>query len=677
MLRFDSYPDKSTWLPVIALAFLLARLALHAQSPPLVIAWQAPDCSSAGNPTWCQNFIKYELPSLSGIGITMTWSAVDNCTALGGPCLSDSSCSGATCYNWAAVDNSLDAYINYTGIAGWNWKTGCAGGKPCKIVIIVKPEVDSGNVNTATPQYVFSAAYASGLPGSPGAQDVVVCSGFQGAGGTVELYPLHNWQSNDFAIWHAGNCSVLSGNDIKCSGSIPDFSGFPVVYEQPIMTAYQTLLTNLAGHYSPSGIGKGPEVSPYLAYVRAGMASGGENNPQCEVYGTISSSDWGNPLTVPAGYVVQPSIGNSGKFIYVADSAGSTGSAAPFWCQNGGCYTSSDGTISRWHNVGSRTVGMTATPIWPGPKGQFPPGNQPQEYSDNGYLASWSAPSANGYVATMMQFLAGVGATFPWDVSSHFGPDSSSGVPPDAYAYADAEALLAAQSGIGFGMQSLNIGDPISSPLGVYPTSRQDWVANFQKYPNAPVHHLQLNDPGTTYFWPGYYINNITVTSGEATITCEPNSVNVLYDCSPFSGQEIFISGNSNILLNGTWMVNCTGAMGACLMNQLQFSTAASFMSTPTGYGGIVWSPNYWPITMPFALQRGATSLELWECDLDYAFGQVTTQPVPNETSGSGCPEWGLIGPDTNYENAISNTLLGQPAITSFHSDNFSNSWQF
>jgi hypothetical protein len=272
----------------------------------------------------------------------------------------------------------------------------------------------------------------------------------------------------------------------------------------------------------------------------------------------------------------------------------------------------------------------------------------------------------------MMQFLASLSASFPWTVSSHYGP-SSSGTPPEDYAYADAEALLAAQSGVGFGMQSLNIGDSQAYPVQVYPTSRQDWAANFRKYPNAPVHHLQLNAPGNTYWWAGYSIFNITVDSaGEATITCTSSGFS---DCSPLSGEEIYVSGNSNISFNGIWMVNCTGAMGACPANELQFNFGVP--NAATGTGGTVWSPNYWPITMPFALQIGASSLEVWECDLDYAFGHQTTTWVSTET-GPGCPEWGLTaGSDLTYANTIQNTLAGQPGVTSVHADKSAHSWHF
>jgi hypothetical protein len=60
--------------------------------------------------------------------------------------------------------------------------------------------------------------------------------------------------------------------------------------------------------------------------------------------------------------------------------------------------------------------------------------------------------------------------------------------------------------------------------------------------------------PGASFFAEGYLItasSGISVDStGEATVTCTS-------DCSPFSGAQIYISGNSNNSLDGIWEVNC------------------------------------------------------------------------------------------------------------------------
>jgi hypothetical protein len=81
--------------------------------------------------------------------------------------------------------------------------------------------------------------------------------------------------------------------------------------------------------------------------------------------------------------------------------------------------------------------------------------------------------------------------------------------------------------------------------------------------------------------------------------------------------------------------------------------------------GGTVWSPNYWPIVMPFAVQHNATTIEVYECDLDYAFGaypnsRTTTAWVTDETGlTGGCAAWGLLGQDQGYQNSASDTQIG------------------
>ncbi|MGO9650106.1 MAG: hypothetical protein ACLPOO_18895 [Terriglobales bacterium] len=117
---------------------------------------------------------------------------------------------------------------------------------------------------------------------------------------------------------------------------------------------------------------------------------------------------------------------------------------------------------------------------------------------------------------------------------------------------------------------------------------------------------------------------------------------------------------------------NQTAAVGS---SAVPFSTT----SEPAGtyFGGNLWSPNYWPITMPFVVQRGATSLEVYECDLDYAFGVQTTKWVADELHGGGCASWGLAGGDSSYQNQIGSTLAGQPAFTSLHLESFTHAWLY
>jgi hypothetical protein len=341
--------------------------------------------------------------------------------------------------------------------------------------------------------------------------------------------------------------------------------------------------------------------------------------------------------------------------------------------------TASDGSVPGWYNVGTIGSGSAANVVWPGPAGQFGSGSEPASFSDNGYLARWNliGDTEPGYIASMVTFLRNLGSGFPLTISSHTGPPGDS-----SNAYADSEAIVASESSIGFGMQTVNVGDNQTYAAGLsagFPTSRNDWAHNFQTYP-APVHHLQMSNSGTTFYAEGYPIGNISIASGSpmnrATITCQGSSGNV--DCSPLYGQPIYVSGNSDDSLNGIWQVSCSGTGGQCPANQLQFSTNLPACS-PCGTGGTVWSPDFWPMVMPFTILRGASSVELWECSLDYAYGVQTTTWVPDESDGGGCASWGVAGPDSNYQNVLTNTTMGLPPATSILAGQgwLINGWQF
>jgi hypothetical protein len=639
---------------------------LLAQSKPLVIAWQAPSCKEGdqlctSNLTYAKAFVSNELPYVSGIGAVVPWSSIDACSSGGvsQPCTTDvAGCADTTKdYQWCDFDNGLMYYIKQAGFAGK------------KIVLIVYPENDSPEVNTYTPQYVFSSNWATQVGTQLGytvqPQDVSVCNGWQGdvpsGNAPVTLKTGDSFQSTDYAIWNLNNCFVFNSatSDLQCTGTPPysDFSGFPIVYEKPILMAYQNFISELVFHYTNS-LGAGYSIGPYIAYVRVGMSSGGEDVPYCATQGRLSAASWLPLEVVQPGFVV-----NTGSAYYVATGGGITGASSMPTCSPAGCTTATDGTVPGWYQADNKSAGSASNAIWPGPAGQFGGGAEPQGFSDNGYLPSWGGFNGSGYIATMTNFLNNLGAPFPFDIAAHFGPPSNQSV-----YYADSEAIIASKSDVGFGMQSTNVGDSISFAAGIFPTSREDWAHNFASYP-APVHHLQMNAPGSMYFWEGYTINYIDVGSGEATVYCS-------FDCSPFSGQEIYIAGNSNPALNGVWLVNCSGAMGACLTGQLQFAFTPS-CTNPCGTGGTVWGPEYWPIVMPFDVQRGSTSIEVWECSLDYAFNTQTTYWSSSDTDpNSGCAGtlydsstvWGVPPPtstgDPSYQSTLSNALNGQPSST-------------
>jgi hypothetical protein len=337
-------------------------------------------------------------------------------------------------------------------------------------------------------------------------------------------------------------------------------------------------------------------------------------------------------------------------------------------CSPGGCTTASDGTVLGWYNTGSYQV-ATGNAIWPGPKGLNAEG---QEYTDNGYLSVWPASGDGaGYITSMVSFLKSLGASFPFDINAHNGP------PPNSFgaanvAYADSEAIVASANGVGFGMDSTSIDDGQQFATGIYPTTPTDWAHNFKAHP-APVHHLQMYEPGQTYFAAGYVISYI-MTTGPTGSPANTAIINCSYDCSWFSGisgANIYVSGNSNPALNGVWPISCTSQ---CASNTLQFFSSVSANSYT---GGIVWAPDYWPIVMPFAVQHNVSSIEVYECDLDFAFGTFsmgagyppdhpTTTWVTSPPTGSGCAAWGVQSPSASgYSTAATDAQIGQPSATS------------
>jgi hypothetical protein len=703
-------------LALIFVLWISGMMALS-QNAPLVIAFAAPQCGEAmlshctttSYPQW-NNFMNNQINTVSGVGVFVHWADIDNCSTT------------APCYDWSSLDHTLLNYINFTNSASQQTFNGK------KIVLIIYPVNDASPNNpqggpTYTPTYVFtSQSWANTAGGCSGTncplQDVVVCGAWKGDVNNSLITPSCPVSgsfngASDWAIWTSGNpsTSCLSNTTnltcaSACSGGVTDFTGIPVVYEKPFYKAYQLFLAALAQHYNPATGGNPALISSYLAYVRVGLTQGGENYPPCTSAGISLQTDlsafpkqniWSPTTFYPEGFIVNtaPTPGATGTE-YVALGAGTSGSVQPL-CAPAGCTTGPDGNgstaISGWYNAGSWATSTTNTAIWPGPSGEFGPGASRNGYLDNGFISMWpSSLGTTGYVAMMTSFLKTLNASFPFDINSHNGDPLSTPTNGNV-AYSDSEALLAASSGVGFGIESLSISDSQNYAMGNFPTSAADWAHNFSAFP-APVHHLQTFYPGDQNYQgivnraAGFPISSMSLnsTNGIVTVSCYS-------DCSSFSGNSlpspIFISGNSNPAFNGTWVTcrNAVPATCASSMNTLEFKPDPLLPSgTPTGgTGGTVWAPDYWPIIMPFAVLHNATSIEVYECDLDYAVGAYTlagviggtnfptTNWVPaNTLHDNGCvepfsypPVSPVSGLDTTYLNAVTNTQAGQPTATS------------
>lgn len=654
----------SRFVSLVVLSTLLLAIgtnAAFAQSAQ-VFAWQAPDCST--NSTYCQNFLQYELPYLSGIGYVVPWNNSTDTTSV-------SPSDGISySYDWSSVEDFLNAYINYpaSSTVKFNWKSGCVNGSTCQIMLIVQPESDSTGSNAwnhNTPAYVFLPLYATDI-GADSPQDVIACHDFPGNGmanqGNPPLPYTGTMEGGDYVVWNANNCSVLAG-DLTCVSSgtgITNFTAFPVVYEKPIQTAYQHFLSALSADFSTGGAGA--SIGQYISYVRAGMALGGENDPICAVQasstgGLLALPPWQGNAKVPAGYVITPTVaqGNGGGYSFVSTKGGTTGPNAPTWNPNPG-ETTSDGGVT-WRNEDTRASGGTA--MWPGVNGEFGTNGQPGGYTDNGYLSGWSANNTLGYMATMINYLGTLNpeATFNWDISSHFGPGGDLTV-----IYPDSEAIMAYQLGndhVGFGMQSLSLQDPYDYDNGLFPSSREDWIANFSYYPapsDVPVHHLQTESPGGTYFGAAYSIGQIQGNGTTATITCASNGQDL--DCSPYDLSWVYVTQPSGPFTDIIYPVTCGSMQNPCPED---YELTIPSSATGPVDGGYVWAPDYWPQTIDFSVNLGATRIEVYECDLDYAFGTTTTNDAQQPGDASGCANWAKPGPDVSYQAQLADAQPSTP----------------
>jgi hypothetical protein len=635
------------WLNAVLLGGCITMAT--AQGQPMVIAWQAPAGPDAPlwagyNPRYYQNFWKYILPNISGIGVVVPWGQVDNCSSQSTQCSPDSYSGGCggNCYQWNVIDATLMDYIQalHTGQPN-TWNNGCAGGKPCKIVLIVWLTQDSGNINTFaglpnTPQYVFNPAYSGNAGFAP--QDVMACKDRQGGTGGG-WPPLTNpgvidpcWSnpslcggndgSGDFGVWNAtsGPSSpvILQNRSHGMTINSPpfNFSGYPVMYEAPIMTAAEKFASALAVHYSSgctfssctTTIGShsisGATIAPYIAYMRIGLSSGGENYPYCAA---TSATTW---------------MGPPGK------------------------------------------CNVSGNAFWPGPNGQS---SEPQCYTDQGYLTAWANGDGTGYVEQFYQNISSDNWAFPVTTPSHEGPPANSST-----MYADAEAQLANQYGLGTGMQSASIGDLVTYVNQSSPSTDADWAVHFLEFPNVPVHHMQAESPGSPEQAAEFTISSFSVLAGTATIVCSSNSG--LNDCSVFCTNHPFVYISGNPVVGGIIPVfpQQGPGMGQCNTNQISFSTSLLAGTYPAI--GYVYSPDHLPILLPFEAQRCSASFaticssEVWETILDWTYGTTSISGSYGNTTSY---------PDFTYESAISNFLAGQPAYTSMHTNVSTNASQY
>ena len=188
------------------------------------------------------------LPNIDGIVVEVQWSSIDlgNASQTGSGCTSGASSS--TC-NWSALDTLVTSH--YFG--GTNWDASK------KVGIVLSPVTDgmgSSGVNTSTPAYVFSTAWA----GTSAPLDECTCSGASGYNG-------------DGATGTVNTCWNISSGP-----TTPDYSGYPAVFEEPFQNALQAFYQNAVSHLNSLSTAT---YSSSIAYIRMGLAGGGEAYPFC------------------------------------------------------------------------------------------------------------------------------------------------------------------------------------------------------------------------------------------------------------------------------------------------------------------------------------------------------------------------------------------------------------
>lgn len=171
------------------------------------------------------------IPNIDGVVIVGQWSGIESSNGAG---------TGSGGYSWTSFDAAVNKFVGQT-----NW------GASKKVGIVLSPASD-GSANSSTPAYVFTTTWATNQ-GASAALDECTCSGYAGDSGA----PTHN------GCWSQSNSSST------------DISGMPAVWEKPFYIALENFYSNAVTHIN------GATYAPYVAYIRMGLSTGGEEYPHC------------------------------------------------------------------------------------------------------------------------------------------------------------------------------------------------------------------------------------------------------------------------------------------------------------------------------------------------------------------------------------------------------------
>jgi hypothetical protein len=556
---------------VFTLTLLCCAITMFAQSPQLEV-FNPPTSGVSYTDLFSSILSKKHTggtPIVNGISVYLNWGDVDN-GCQNATCASETGTCLETYCNWTAIDTELLGYINGTSSNGLS-----ANGQKLNLIIIIVPEGEFTNNNI--PAYVFNPSTYSGSwctgcsPSQP--QDVVTC-GFWTGDANVPT-------GGADGVWNVNSCHLTGtglANTPACPGSdLSDTAGgYPVLYEAPIMSAYRIFVQRVLKHYSSQGSGNGPTIGKYLGYIRPGLAEGGENQPFCTT-GTVSGHNYGIwPSPAGLSYDLLNSID-------------------PDW------YTT--------------TVTYPCTPYT-------------NCQGKDAYLEGYDSADGPGYVKTifgeMQTDLASWNHYYsPNQVAivdnTHTGPPGNTDTN-----YADVEATIFAAAGLssGFGMESLSEWDVANAPNGCI----DDWCKNFNTYyTDVGILYLQTTVPNSE---PVYFVSSIASSSGSWVVTCTATCTN--FSGTPKNGLEatqyVKISGNSGT--TGTFDVTSVTSSTKFVIDSTLCGVNHNVCAA--GTGGIAYTGDYLPDTIPFAVTNHANTFEIYFCDWEFAFS--------TNSASNGCP---------------------------------------
>jgi hypothetical protein len=172
------------------------------------------------------------IPNVDGVVILAQWSSIES---------TDSQGTGSGGYSWTSLDNAVNTYFSSTNQNNWTAAK--------KVGIVLSPVTDGG-INTSTPAYVFTSAWAT-TAGASAPLDECNCTYYPGDSGAPP--PSGCWSSTTNS----------------------DTSGQPAAWEKPFYVALENFYSAAVTHLNSAS------YSSAIAYVRMGLSGGGEEFPAC------------------------------------------------------------------------------------------------------------------------------------------------------------------------------------------------------------------------------------------------------------------------------------------------------------------------------------------------------------------------------------------------------------